>query len=432
MTGQILSYSIAGSITLACLYLTYLAALRKTTFFGFNRACIMLIYTLATIAPFITFSISGTSVSAPEIFGEPTVSTATETAPAASAIPFISYAVIIYMTGAIICGLRFAADAIYLCYLRFISKPVTVGGTEVLVHNNEHMAPFSWGGHIFMPTSYLGYDYPQLQMIVGHEMSHLQNRHWIDLLISNAFIIVQWYNPAAWLMHAELITVHEYEADRSVVSHTDDPIAYQLLLIKKTAGNRFHAIADSLNHSSLKKRITMMMKNQTKSRARLRALAMLPAMAVALCLINSSCVKDARDSVSNDATTPEAEVSQTVQPETSAAPAEESTPKNEVETTTKVETMAEYPGGIEALYKELTKEIKWENGMKEGRVIVQFTVDATGEMIDPVIIRGLAPENDKCVLEAIKRISTKWTPAKNAEGNAVSIYYSLPVSFKQE
>lgn len=432
MTGQILSYSMAGSIALACLYLTYLAALRKTTFFGFNRACIMLIYILATIAPFITFSISGTSISATEIFGEPTVSTATETAPAESAIPFISYAVIIYMTGAIICGVRFAADAIYLCYLRFISKSVIVGDTEVLAHNNEDMAPFSWGGHIFLPTSYLSYDYRQLQMIVSHEMSHLQNRHWIDLLISNAFIAVQWYNPAAWLMHSELIAVHEYEADRSVVSHTDDPVAYQLLLIKKTAGNRFHAIADSLNHSSLKKRITMMMKNQTKSRARLRALAMLPAMAVALCLINSSCVKDARDSVSNDATTPETEVSQPVQPETSAAPTDETTPKNEVETAAKVETMAEYPGGIGALYNQLAKEIKWENGMKEGRVVVQFTVDATGEMIDPVIIKGLSPENDKCVLDAIKRISTKWTPAKNAEGRAVSIYYSLPVSFKQE
>lgn len=176
----------------------------------------------------------------------------------------------------------------------------------------------------------------------------------------------------------------------------------------------------------------MMMKNQTKSRARLRALAMLPAMAVALCLINSSCVKDARDSVSNDATTPETEVSQPVQPETSAAPTDETTPKNEVETAAKVETMAEYPGGIGALYNQLAKEIKWENGMKEGRVVVQFTVDATGEMIDPVIIKGLSPENDKCVLDAIKRISTKWTPAKNAEGRAVSIYYSLPVSFKQE
>lgn len=73
--------------------------------------------------------------------------------------------------------------------------------------------------------------------------------------------VLHWFNPAVWLLKQELQNVHEYEADESVIAHGVDAKHYQLLLIKKAVGaQRFTSMANSFDHSKLKKRITMMLK----------------------------------------------------------------------------------------------------------------------------------------------------------------------------
>lgn len=180
----------------------------------------------------------------------------------------------------------------------------------------------------------------------------------------------------------------------------------------------------------------MMMKSQTKSRARLRALAMLPAMTVALCLINSSCVKDAQDAVSEDVAQPTeipapapAETAVISDEPAATAANEESADAQDLE---KIESMPEYPGGLTSFYNEVASLLRWDESMKEGRVVVQFTIDADGNMTDQTIVKGLSPENDKAAIEAIKRIKTKWIPAKSKDGSEVSVTYAIPISFKME
>lgn len=85
------------------------------------------------------------------------------------------------------------------------------------------------------------------------QLKHVRSRHWIDLLIAQAVCVVNWFNPAAWLMRDELMLVHEYQADMAVIDHGHDPQEYQMLLIKKAVGSRFPSLANSLNHSKLKK-----------------------------------------------------------------------------------------------------------------------------------------------------------------------------------
>ena len=93
--------------------------------------------------------------------------------------------------------------------------------------------------------------------IVEHEQAHIRLRHSWDLLLAQACIVVQWFNPAAWLVKQELQNIHEYEADEAVLASGVNAKEYQLLLIKKAVGSRLYSLANSLNHSSLKKRITM-------------------------------------------------------------------------------------------------------------------------------------------------------------------------------
>lgn len=96
--------------------------------------------------------------------------------------------------------------------------------------------------------------------IIAHEYAHIMHKHFRDLLLAEICLLFQWFNPAMWLFRKELKTVHEFEADESVLKAGIDAKKYQLLLIQKTVGTRLYSMVNSFDHSSLKKRITMMLK----------------------------------------------------------------------------------------------------------------------------------------------------------------------------
>ena len=95
-------------------------------------------------------------------------------------------------------------------------------------------------------------------------------------------IFFQWFNPGAWLLKQELQNIHEYEADETVINEGVNAKEYQLLLIKKAVGTRLYSMANSFNHSKLKKRITMMLKEKSNPWARLKYLYVLPLAAIAV------------------------------------------------------------------------------------------------------------------------------------------------------
>mgnify|MGYP000237781328 CR=1 FL=1 len=120
--------------------------------------------------------------------------------------------------------------------------------------------------------------------ILTHEYAHIRKRHSIDLLIADICIFFQWFNPASWLLKQELQNIHEFEADESVIAQGIDAKKYQLLLIKKAVGTRLYSMANSFNHSSLKKRITMMLKKKSNPWKLSKYLIVFPLAAIAAIL----------------------------------------------------------------------------------------------------------------------------------------------------
>ncbi|MDE6333597.1 MAG: TonB family protein, partial [Muribaculaceae bacterium] len=96
-----------------------------------------------------------------------------------------------------------------------------------------------------------------------------------------------------------LRSVHEYQADAAVLRAGVDARLYQMLLIKKAVGRSFPAIANSLNHSNLKKRITMMLKTKQNKGRRWRALMLAPAAAAVLTVGNIPAVANTMATVSS-------------------------------------------------------------------------------------------------------------------------------------
>ena len=119
-------------------------------------------------------------------------------------------------------------------------------------------------------------------VILTHEMAHIRLRHSWDVLVIDLLLCLWWFNPAMWLLRRELQSLHEYQADEEVLNSGIDAQTYQLLLIKRAVGARLHSVANCLNHSNLKNRITMMCKKTSSRWSAAKALLVLPMVAAAL------------------------------------------------------------------------------------------------------------------------------------------------------
>lgn len=149
-----------------------------------------------------------------------------------------------------------------------------------IVVMSDEVAPFSFGKYIVISAA----DFKDIDRdtVIAHELTHIRLRHYIDLALAQTVCVIQWYNPAAWLMRSELKLLHEYDADAAVIAEGIDSETYQKLLIRKSVGNRFHSIVNSLNYSKLKARIVMLQKENSKGTCRLKViyLALAPVIAV--------------------------------------------------------------------------------------------------------------------------------------------------------
>ena len=106
--------------------------------------------------------------------------------------------------------------------------------------------------------------------------------------------------------------------------------------------------------------------------------------------------------------------------------------RNENEIFKSVEQMPQFPGGDAALIKYLDSHIQYppeaaKNNI-QGRVILQFVVDKTGEIGEVKVVRSVDKDLD---MEAIRFVKTlpKFIPGRQ-NGQAVAVWYTLPVTFK--
>ncbi len=139
--------------------------------------------------------------------------------------------------------------------------------------------PFSWFGHIVASEEDMQ---TYRDMIITHELAHIRLRHSWDVMFADLALCLWWFNPAMWLLRRELQSLHEYQADDAVLNEGVDAKNYQMLLIKRAVGSRLHSVANCLNHSNIKNRITMMCKKTSSRWTATKALLVLPVVAISL------------------------------------------------------------------------------------------------------------------------------------------------------
>lgn len=97
-----------------------------------------------------------------------------------------------------------------------------------------------------------------------------------------------------------------------------------------------------------------------------------------------------------------------------------------------VEQAPSFPGGLEALNKFLSDNIRYpiiaqESGI-QGKVIIKFVVSRTGDIMDIQVLRGVDTSLDREAVRVVQSMP-KWIPGKQ-KGKAVSVYFTLPVEFR--
>ena len=161
-------------------------------------------------------------------------------------------------------------------------------GTVVCVADKD-VSPFSWMRYIVLSRQ----DYEQKDpAIMAHERGHIRQCHSLDVVLVDTLTVLQWFNPAMWMLRQDLRAIHEYEADAAVLSQGINMRQYQYLLIQKAVATCGYSVANGITHSTLKNRINMMLTNKkSTSKSWLKVLALLPIVGVALAL-NAETVND--------------------------------------------------------------------------------------------------------------------------------------------
>lgn len=288
--GEFFVYILKSSVCLSVLYLFYRLLLSKETFYNFNRIAILGILIISLALPFCEITVNKhTEVQQGVLTLEQLLMMADYQSQEKAAVMnsqevttaiWIQVLLFTYLAGVVFFLFRNIYSLLRLMRLiRSSIKQKLQKGVWLISHSNPKYSPFSWMNFIVMSHSDMEEDN---NAILVHEMAHIRKRHSIDLLITDVCIIFQWFNPAAWLFKQELQNIHEYQADEAVLDKGVNAKQYQLLLIKKAAGTRLYSMANSFNHSKLKKRITMMLKEKSNPWARLKYLYVLPVAAIAV------------------------------------------------------------------------------------------------------------------------------------------------------
>lgn len=98
-----------------------------------------------------------------------------------------------------------------------------------------------------------------------------------------------------------------------------------------------------------------------------------------------------------------------------------------------VETMPEFPGGTQAMFRFTSDNLKYpviaqENGI-QGRAICQFVVNKDGSIVEVEVVRSSGdPSLDKEAVRLIKSMP-KWKPGRQ-RGKPVRVKYTVPINFK--
>ena len=444
---EFLIYDAKVALALLVFYLFYRFLLKKETFHRFNRVVLVGTAVLSFLLPLCIITIHKPIEAAP-VVPEPTI-VATEL-PAQELVPLLEPAVPWWPTALTLlfwAGVAFVLARVTLSILsivRIIRQGRLVreeDGCKIIVTERD-IDPFSWIKYIVLSGK--DWEAPH-ESILAHEKAHIGLGHSLEVLLVDVLSALQWFNPAIWMLRADLQELHEYEADDAVLRAGTNIKEYQYLLIRKAVSKSGYSVANSFNHSILKNRITMMSKSKSPLSRGLRVLYLIPLTCIGLGMqARTIYVAPDKDNekilserLSGTARTGVFQKNQAVLPEIVVVKyADASVKPEDINHGASLEDLQisdvleadTAPVCSENFAMWLNTKLFYPQGcLHDGTVLVRFTVNKNGKVSDVNVMNGICEELDNAVVKLIGK-SPVWTPATR-KGKKVAVQLVQPVIF---
>ena len=432
-----------GKVALALLvfYLFYRFFLKKETFHRFNRVVLVGTAVLSFVLPLCIITIHR-SIEIDVVAAEQAATGAMPDwaempadgwVPAADAVaPWWPVALTILFWGGVVFVL-FRVSFSLLSIAKIVRNGAFIreeDGCKIIVTERD-IDPFSWMKYIVLSRKDWEGDHTPILL---HEKAHIGFRHSAELLLVDILSAFQWFNPAIWMLRADLQELHEYEADDAVLRAGTNIKEYQYLLIRKAVSKSGYSVANSFNHSILKNRITMMSKSRSPLSRGWRVLYLLPLVCLGLGLqARTVYVPVDKDSEKLSA---EEQFNYFLPEVVVLKYADASVKPEDVIHVNRVNEIKMTAGKDFDTAPECSENFaRWLNGhllypadcLYDGTLVAMFVVGNDGKVGNVEIVSGLCEELDKAVANVIGK-SPEWTPAlKN--GKPVATVLFQPVKY---
>jgi len=268
------TYLIKSSVWLTGFALVYALFLRNERFFVLNRIYLVSGILVSIIFPLFTwhYTVVLPVVPTSEVF-EPQIQGIAEVNE-----PFLTQNVLLlfmYISGIAYLIFRILRQTLPVFHIIRKSE-VLQHSSAKLIRTAEYPASFSFFSFVFVNPSISD---TETNEIVNHELEHIRQQHWIDLLLFEILRTMQWFNPAIWIYGHLIRQNHEYLADEQALQRSSNPAIYRAALLNQMFGGPVISLANSFNYSLNKKRFTMMKQTISSPIRKLRLLLVLPLIA---------------------------------------------------------------------------------------------------------------------------------------------------------
>jgi len=186
----------------------------------------------------------------------------------------------IYGIGLLLFGLKFAFNLSQII-LKIKKNPKLKNSSFINVLLQDLVSPHTFFSYIFLNK----YKYETQQIpkeVLLHEQTHAKQKHSIDILLIEILQVIFWFNPLIHVIKNAIKLNHEFLADKAVLNKGVETSSYQQILLAFTTNDKDIQLANAINYSSIKKRITVMKTQTSKQKIWLRSIVLLPLLALTL------------------------------------------------------------------------------------------------------------------------------------------------------
>ena len=317
---------------------------------------------------------------------------------------------------------------------------------HIRIEHPDITVPYSWFHFLFW-NGQQDLTASEEQAIIAHELAHIKQGHSWDLLLMELSRIIFWWNPLWYAYRHSLEVVHEYLADTQALESIPKS-AYGHLLLRQHLLPQPQILIHTFHTSQLKKRITMMTKSPSSLLALGKYLLFFPMLALVLLACEDAeaqqeIVQKAKQDIQEPSYYDVVDTVVTFHPSTMEE--EVQLVKSRIyEVVDKMPVFGDCPNATgqelaECSYRNLLTHV-YQNlqypkaaadANQEGRALVSFVVNKTGEVTSVETIEGKTTEHallNEAALAAVGNLP-KFSPGEQ-DGQPVNVKMVLPIQFK--